>query len=145
MKPAVALLFALAAAAHAAPPPVAPAPPATNRAVKCGRVYQDRPCADGQGRMIGNTAAQKAMASRAPVDAACAKRGTDAAAVIDGRASGRSQDEALAGTVSQAQKRLIAQVYAASGNAAEQRTAIEQQCMADRQRLARSANSPGKP
>jgi len=129
-KPRLALL--LAAACLAAAPAFA-----QNKAVKCGRHYQDRPCAGGDGRLVGTTQAQKAVAVRHEVDPLCERRGASAAKVISARQEGATEDQQLAGTTSMAEKRLISAVYRAEGDAAAQRSAIEQSCMAERLQLAR--------
>jgi len=125
----------------------APAAAAEGAAVKCGRVYQDRPCAGRAGRLVAPTQAQKAVAVRHPVDAACQRRGAQAQTVIDARAEGQTEEQQLAAaTHSAAQKRLIAEVFRQAGSAAEQRAAVEQGCMAERQRLSRGHGAPaGKP
>jgi hypothetical protein len=123
---------------------------AESKAIKCGRVYQDRPCAGHEGRLIASTQAQKAVATRHTVDAACQRRGAQAQAIISQRDQGSSEDDQLAGTRSVSEKRLISEVYTYHGDAAQQRSAVEQTCMAERVRLARGARpatggSTGKP
>ena len=134
MKPSIratafCLLFAMAAGALPAL--------AQNKVVKCGGRYQDRPCAGQEGRLVGSTRAQKAVATRHVVDPACQRRGQRAQAIIAARAEGQTEDEQLAATNSVADKRLINEVYRLPGDAAAQRSAVETQCMQDRQRVAR--------
>lgn len=110
---------------------------AQTKAVKCGRIYQDRPCADGQGRMVGATQAQKAVGTRHEVDPLCQRRGADAQKIIQARVEGTTEDQALAATVSPAGQRLIREVYQFHGEPAEQRAGVENACMAERRRLAK--------
>ncbi|MED5620733.1 hypothetical protein [Ideonella sp. BN130291] len=110
---------------------------AESKAVKCGRVYQDRPCAGQEGRLVARTQEQKAVATRRTVDAACQRRGADAQKIISQRQEGSTEDDQLAGTRSVAEKRLISEVYRQEGDAAQQRSAVEQNCMAERLRLAK--------
>lgn len=114
-------------------------------AVKCGRVYQDRPCAGFDGKLIAATKAQKTVSTNTAIDPSCKRRGAKAEQVISARASGVSEDDQLATTTSPAEKRLISEVYRAQGSAGQQRAAIEASCMSERARLARGDPGPGKP
>jgi hypothetical protein len=113
-------------------------------AVRCGRTYQDRPCADFGGRLVAPTKAQKALSSAQPVHPACRRRGAEAVPMIDARLKGVTEPTQLAATTSTSAKRLISEVYRVEGSAAEQRAAVESACMLERQRLANGAG-PGKP
>jgi hypothetical protein len=106
-------------------------------AVRCGRTYQDRPCAGFQGKLVASSASQKKVSANQSIDPACRRRGASAQRYITARASGASEDEQLAGTTSPADKRLISEVYRSQGSAAEQREIVEANCMAERQRVAR--------
>jgi hypothetical protein len=106
-------------------------------AVRCGRTYQDRPCAGFDGKLIASTSSQKKVSANQIVDPACRRRGASAQRYIQARESGVSEDEQLAGTTSPADKRLISEVYRAQGSADAQREAVEASCMAERQRVAR--------
>jgi hypothetical protein len=110
---------------------------AESKAIKCGRVYQDRPCPGHEGRLIATTQAQKAVATRHTVDAACQRRGAQAQTIISQREEGSSEDDLLAGTRSVSEKRLISEVYSYQGDAAQQRAAVEKTCMSERVRMAK--------
>jgi hypothetical protein len=108
-------------------------------AVRCGRTYQDRPCAGFQGKLVASSQSQKKVSANQVVDPTCKRRGANAQRYIAARASGSSEDEQLAGTTSPAEKRLISEIYRSQGSAAEQRDIVEASCMAERQRVARGA------
>jgi hypothetical protein len=111
-------------------------------AVKCGRVYQDRPCAAG-GRLIAPTRAQKGMRAAHPVDPACQRRATEAGPIIAARAQGvpeTQQRQEAGGDV--ARLRLIEAVYATSGPADAQRNALIAGCSAERDALLRARMRP---
>lgn len=114
-------------------------------AVRCGRTYQDRPCAGFSGKLIADTKAQKRVSANRVIDPACKRRGASAQRYIAARETGASEDEQLASTTSPTEKRLISQIYQLQGPATEQREAVEASCMAERQRVARGAQGSGKP
>lgn len=114
-------------------------------AVRCGRTYQDRPCAGFQGKLVAPTAEQKKVSANQAIDPACKRRGASAQRYIEARGSGVSEDEQLAGTTSPAEKRLISEIYRSQGSAAEQREIVEANCMLERRRVARGEQGSGKP
>ena len=118
---------------------------AGSTAVKCGRTYQDRPCAGFDGKLIAATKSQKTVSTNQAIDPACRRRGARAAQVIAARASGAAEGEQLGATTSPTDKRLISEIYRSEGSAADQRAAVEATCMAERDRLARGPRGPGKP
>lgn len=107
-------------------------------AVKCGRVYQDRPCAN-PGKLIAATKSQKGVGVSRTVDAACQRRGADAQKLIEARAQGATeQDQLQTMSHSVSQMKLVSEVYKLDGTPAEQRAKIEAACMAERQQIAAS-------
>ena len=114
-------------------------------AVRCGSTYQDRPCKGFAGKLIAPTKAQKTVSTHQAIDPACKRQGAQAQRVIAARAASVPEEDQLAGTSSAAEKRLISQVYRATGSAVEQRAAVEAGCMLERQRVARERRGSGKP
>lgn len=104
-------------------------------AVKCGRVYQDRPCAN-PGKLIAASKSQKGLGVAHPVDAACQRRGADAQKVIEARAQGATeQDQLSTMSHSASAMKLVSEVYKLDGTPQEQREKVEAACMAERQEL----------
>lgn len=114
---------------------------------RCGSVYQDRPCeGKQQGKMIGSTGA--AQSSHQPVaDAVCAQRGADALKIVWAREGGASAAKQISdidakrpySPGSAEQKRLVADVFNKRGSAPEIRSAIEADCMLEKERDAQAA------
>jgi hypothetical protein len=103
---------------------------------RCGNSFQDKPCVDGKGNMIGRQASaqQGQQASDAKekviIDTQCTKRGNDALKIIWKRDGGALQADLLANAHSGEQRELIGDVYANRGNAIDVRKKIESECMA---------------
>jgi hypothetical protein len=118
---------------------------AQGAAIKCGRVYQDRPCANG-GRVIAPTKAQKAVGTAHPLDPACQRRAADAQPIIDARQQGATQDQLLqeaGGDVSRI--RLVNAVYQTSGSPDAQRDGLIAACMAERDALVQAHHAGAHP
>lgn len=107
---------------------------------RCGNTYQDQPCnATQQGKVVGNTGAARAAAPQPAADAACARRGSQAQKIMWGREAGQTAEVQLAAASSEADRRLIADVYGRRGGSVEVRAAVEADCAAERERAARAA------
>lgn len=116
---------------------MAPAGVSAQTMYRCGTVFQDRPCDNGQqGKVIGtNRASSSAQATAKPaLDISCARRGEDAKKIIWSREGGASAEKLMAEASTSEQRRLIANVYAIRGNSADVRSAIETECMAEKNR-----------
>ena len=114
---------------------MAPAAVSAQTMYRCGTVFQDRPCDNGQqGKVIGtNRTSNPTQASAKPtLDMSCARRGEEAKKVIWSREGGASAEKLMAEASTSEQRRLIANVYAIRGNSADVRSAIENECMAEK-------------
>ena len=107
---------------------------------RCGTVYQDRPCENGQqGKIIGvNRPADPA--NKPALDPVCTRRGEDAKKIIWSREGGASAEQLMAETGSAERRRLIADIYAIRGNSLDVRLAIESDCMAENNRIRQGGN-----
>ena len=106
---------------------------------RCGNSFQDKPCADGKGSVIGKSNVNQSASNNSDkkdtleLDSACAKKGNDALKIIWKRDGGALQEDLLAKEHSAAQRSLIADVYANRGNAIHVRQKIEQECMVEKE------------
>src|SRR4030067_762715 len=105
---------------------------------RCGNVYQDRPCAGEQQKIIGSTGAASASAAPA-VEGHCAQRGANAQKIMWAKETGRTEEMQLSAASSGEERKLIAEVYRKRGPSVEVRAAIEADCTAERQRAAQAA------
>lgn len=106
---------------------------------RCGNTYQDRPCAgEQQGKILGSTGVTQPTAAPA-VDDQCAQRGAQAQRIMWAKETGRTEEMQLAAATSGYEKQLIGEVYRKRGSSVEVRTAIEGDCMAEKQRAAQAA------
>ena len=118
---------------------------------RCGNSYQDQPCAGAQqGKVMGNVvggAAPTAATSKQPTDAQCARRGAEALKVVWMRDNGASKERQIADLASNSAfagnpeegRQLIESVYSKRGSAPEVRSAIEAECIAEKERYAQAA------
>lgn len=116
---------------------MAPATVSAQTMYRCGTVFQDKPCDNGQqGKVIGtNRTSNSSQSSAKPaLDLSCARRGEEAKKIIWSREGGASAEKLMAEASSGEQRRLIANVYAIRGNSADVRSAIENECMAEKTR-----------
>ncbi len=117
---------------------------------RCGSSYQDRPCDAGQPAKVINSSGvardQAPSVSSAPssptaavapapiavvkVDAECAALGNRAKQVVWAKESGRTAEVQLAAAITDADRRLIADVFNRRGSSLEVRQAVESDCMA---------------
>ena len=89
---------------------IAPATVSAQTMYRCGTVFQDRPCENGQqGKVIGtNRASNSTQAAAKPaVDMSCARRGEEAKKIIWSREGGASAEKLMAEASSSEQRRLI--------------------------------------
>lgn len=109
---------------------------------RCGSVFQDRPCENGQqGKIIGINRASN-PADKPALDLACTRRGEEAKKIIWSREGGASADKLMAETSSSERRKLIADVYAIRANSSEVRAAIENDCMAEKIRARQNGYMP---
>jgi hypothetical protein len=107
---------------------------------RCGSVYQDRPCdAAQEGKVVGHTSTPGSAPARTAVDAECTQRGADSQKVMWVREAGKTEAEQLAGATTTEQRKLVGAVYRRHGSSIDVRSAIESDCMADKQRAAQAA------
>jgi hypothetical protein len=106
---------------------------------RCGNSFQDKPCTDGKGSVIGKSNANHQVSENSSkketlkLDSECSKKGNDALKIIWKRDGGALQEDLLANEHSASQRGLIADVYANRGNAIHVRQKIEQECMAEKE------------
>lgn len=107
---------------------------------RCGNKYQDRPCDGGQpGRAVGSagTASQRGAS-----DGDCGQRGIEAQKIMWAREGGATRERLLSDRDARGQpydSRLVHDVYSKRGTAAEVRSAIEAECVAEKERAAQTA------
>ncbi len=108
---------------------------------KCGRVYQDRPCADGKGKSMGAATSEASAAAPAsgPYAAECAQRGKDSLKIVWAREGGATEERMLGEASTSAQKRLVQDVYRKRGAASQIQVAIEADCLAEKAKLEQDA------
>ena len=107
---------------------------------RCGKAYQDRPCAAGQaGKAIGSTGTGAAPAREAGADADCVQRGQDSLKIVWSREGGATEERLLSEAGTPAQKRLVRDVYRRPGAASTVRPAVEADCMAEKLKLEQDA------
>lgn len=111
---------------------------------RCGNSYQDKPCDKGQKEQILGKLATTDNTNKPVVDASCRLRGEDAKKIIWMREAGATQERVLSEAGSDERKKLINEIYAQRGNAADVRAAVEKECMDEKQR-AMNAAKPAAP
>jgi len=130
------------------------APVYAQKMYRCGSAYQDRPCEGAkEGREVRNFAGTASAGGAASVvDAECRQRGVDAQKIAWLREAGATANKQMndvtargAGSRSaEEERRLIEVVYQMQGSAPQVRTAIEADCVAEKQRAA-PAKASGPP
>jgi hypothetical protein len=98
---------------------------------RCGKTYQDRPCAAGQAGKTMGSAVSGAPAARAAgaVPAECVQMGKDSLKIVWAREGGATQERLLDDAASEEQKRLIRDVYPRPGAASHVQAAVEADCV----------------
>jgi len=100
---------------------------------RCGSTYQDKPCDNGQvGKLIKKNPSPSAS-DKPPLDANCIRRGEEAKKIIWMKEAGAFQDKLASDAKTAEQRKLIADVYALSGNSNDIRIKIESDCMAEKE------------
>jgi hypothetical protein len=97
---------------------------------RCGKTYQDRPCAAGQSGKAMGRAVGSAAAASGVTDAECVQRGQDSLKVVWAREGGATEERLLGEARSQAERSLIRDVYRRPGAASTVRAAVEADCVA---------------
>lgn len=100
---------------------------------RCGSVFQDKPCESGQQKVIG-TIKTPGPSDKPALDLSCTRRGEEAKKIIWMREGGALQDKLMAEASTSERRKLIADVYAIRGNSGDVRSAIENDCMAEKAR-----------
>jgi len=114
-------------------------PAGAQQMYRCGNQFQDRPCDGGQqGKAIGSA---KSVQSRTKLelDSQCERVGASVQKIIWAREAGRTAEMQLVGTTNSEERRLISEVFRRQGPYNEIRTAIEGDCMAEKERAAQAA------
>jgi hypothetical protein len=123
---------------------------------RCGNVFQDKPCESGPEVRLspsGGPARQQPAAPAAPAAppvaggqafaAACSRIGEHAQRIVWKREGGATQEQQLAERASNLpageHARTVASVYSRRGSAPEIRSAIEAECIVDKQKEADAA------
>jgi len=106
---------------------------------RCGNSYQDKPCDKGQKEQILGKLTTPDNANKPVVDASCRLRGEDAKKIIWMREAGATQERVLSEAGTDERKKLINEIYAQRGNAADVRAAVEKECMDEKQRALNAA------
>ena len=102
---------------------------------RCGKTFQDRPCENGEGQVIGSTGSHAAQS--AVSDYYCSQQGKAAAQIRWQKEAGKTEAEQLAQNAPNPD--FIRYVYAKKGAAEDVRKEVEADCMATRHPL------PGAP
>jgi hypothetical protein len=98
--------------------------------VKCGSIYQDHPCDNGQsGKVIGKMN-NGDNATKTSSDALCAQRGIDAQKMVWAREGGATQERMM--QEYNYDRKLVLEVYGNRGSAPEVRAAVEANCIAEK-------------
>lgn len=120
---------------------------------RCGNTYQDKPCEKGDQKVVGVNRAV-ATNEKSVLDISCTRLGEQAKKIIWMREGGALKEKLLSEASGEEQRKLIVDVYSVRGNSADVRSAIENECMAQKanDRLlgkvaadASSASTPKKP
>ncbi|HXA46240.1 MAG TPA: hypothetical protein VNW52_01320 [Burkholderiaceae bacterium] len=100
--------------------------------VRCGNIYQDHPCENGQsGKVIGKMN-HTDSGVKSSSDALCAQRGIDAQKMVWAREGGATQERMMQSAYTEDQRKLVLEVYNNRGSAPEVRSAVEASCVADK-------------
>lgn len=112
---------------------------------RCGNKYQDRPCDAGQkGKAVGSTGVgAPSAAAGAVVDADCVRRGKDSLKIVWSREGGASQEQLLEEIDrrrgSESEKAFVRDVYRRPGSAGSVQSAVEADCVVEKEKAARAA------
>ena len=107
---------------------------------RCGKTYQDRPCAGGQaGKAMGSAASAAPSAGAAAADAECVQQGKDSLRIVWSREGGATEERLLAEAASAEQKRFVRDVYRRPGAASTVQAAVQADCVAAKARAEQDA------
>lgn len=107
---------------------------------RCGSVYQDRPCAAGEkGKAVGSSGSAPAAAAAGGGNAECAQRGKDSLKIVWSREGGATQERLLADAKTDAERRLIQDVWRRAGAASTVQAAVERDCLVEVEKRERAA------
>jgi len=102
---------------------------------RCGKVYQDRPCAAGQkGKAMGSTTSSAPAPSTAGVDADCAQKGKDALKIVWSREGGATEERLLSEAKSDAERHFVRDVFRRGGGASHVQAQVAADCMVEKER-----------
>lgn len=110
---------------------------------RCGKTFQDRPCAAGEpSKIIGSgPAEQSAGPAQDPV---CVMRGEQARKLMWVRETGKTRDDQLAAAKTQQERQLIEEIYLMRGNSLQVATMVRDKCIKEREAPAPTAQAaPG--
>lgn len=106
---------------------------------RCGNTYQDKPCAEKDGKRIGGNRTAPTTPVPTPavvIDPACIQRGVDAQKIAWAREGGMSEEQMLAKARTPNEKSVVADVYRLRGGSAEIKAMVEAVCQTRLQREA---------
>ena len=106
---------------------------------KCGSSFQDRPCNRiGEGNSIGKTVSNSTSVGTIE-SSVCAARGEQARKIMWAREVGRTRDEQLQVATTDSERQLIVDVYQLRGSSGAVASAIQEKCVADKEKESRLA------
>ena len=115
-------------------------PAAAQKMYRCGNVYQDRPCDNGQAaKVVSGNGGGSSLPDKPGADAACTQRGLDSQKIVWSREAGATAEKMLAQAKTSSEKTLVTDVYRRYGSAPQVRAAIEADCLADKEKAAQAA------
>lgn len=102
---------------------------------RCGKVYQDRPCAAGEkGKAMGSTTSSAPASGTSGVDAECAQKGKDALKIVWSREGGATEERLLSEARSDAERRFVRDVFRRGGGASHVQAQVAADCMVEKER-----------
>lgn len=101
---------------------------------RCGKSFQDRPCAAGEaGQVVSSTPSRQAD-TNAAADPICTLRAEQARKIMWARETGRTRDDQLATAKSEQERLLIQEVYLLRGGSGEVATMVRDRCVKEREK-----------
>lgn len=101
---------------------------------RCGKTFQDRPCAGGEaGQAISGAPSRQADTNPA-TDPICVLRAEQARKIAWAREAGRTEDDQLATAKSEQERLLIQEVYLLRGGSGEVATMVRDRCIKEREK-----------
>lgn len=106
---------------------------------RCGSTYQDRPCQEQEGKVVGQMSSQTGSGTAG--DKECVQRGVTAQKIMWAREGGASLERVLADTQLQAgaSRQLVEEVFRRRGSSASVRTEVEADCVQEKARQAQAS------